>query len=121
MVSSTNPAYSLTVYNSASTPYSLKVMTVVALVFLPIVLAYQAWTYFVFRRRISDKSFRPSLTTRPAVSATAAMASEQAGQGATQTGRVVPPPPQSSGRGRGRSRGRWRRLLAGQGRRGGRA
>jgi cytochrome d ubiquinol oxidase subunit II len=120
MVSSTNPAYSLTVYNSASTPYSLKVMTVVALVFLPIVLAYQAWTYFVFRRRISDKSFRPSLTTRPAVSATAAMASEQAGQGATQTGRVVPPPPPSSGRGRGRSRGRWRRLLAGQGRRGGR-
>ena len=112
MVSSTNPAYSLTVYNSASTPYSLKVMTVVALVFLPIVLAYQAWTYYVFRRRISDKSFRPSLTTRPAVSATVAMAAEQAGQGATQTGRVVPPT--ASGR------GRWRRLLLGQGRRGGR-
>ncbi len=74
MVSSTNPAYSLTVHNSASTPYSLKVMTVIALVLLPIVLAYQGWTYYVFRRRISDQSFRPSLTTRPAVSATAAMA-----------------------------------------------
>ncbi len=78
MVSSTNPAYSLTVHNSASTPYSLKVMTVIALVILPIVLAYQSWTYYVFRRRISDKSFRPALTTRPAVSGTAAMTAESA-------------------------------------------
>ena len=53
MVSSTNPAYSLTVHNSASTPYTLKVMTVVALVILPVVLAYQGWTYYVFRRRIA--------------------------------------------------------------------
>jgi cytochrome bd ubiquinol oxidase subunit II len=74
MVSSTNPVFSLTAHNSASTPYSLKVMTVIALVFLPIVLAYQAWTYYVFRRRISDQSFRPSPTRRPAVSATAGMA-----------------------------------------------
>ena len=77
MVSSTNPAYSLTVHNSASTPYSLKVMTVIALVLLPIVLAYQGWTYYVFRRRISDQSFRPSITHRPSVSATAAMAASQ--------------------------------------------
>jgi cytochrome bd ubiquinol oxidase subunit II len=74
MVSSTNPAYSLTVHNSASTPYSLKVMTVVALVFLPIVLAYQSWTYYVFRRRISDQSYRPTPAARPAVSTTLAMA-----------------------------------------------
>ncbi len=53
MVSSTNAAYSLTVRNTASPPYSLKVMTVIALVLLPFVLAYQAWTYYVFRRRIS--------------------------------------------------------------------
>ena len=108
MVSSTNPAYSLTVYNSASTPYSLKVMTVVALVLLPIVLAYQAWTYYVFRRRISDKSFRPSLTTRPAVSATAAMAtgSAPAEAGATQTGRLAGPQPATR-------RPRWRRWRAG--------
>jgi cytochrome d ubiquinol oxidase subunit II len=59
MVSSTNPGYSLTVYNTASTPYSLKVMTVVALILLPFVLAYQAWTYYVFRRRLSDRDFRP--------------------------------------------------------------
>lgn len=60
MVSSTNPAFSLTVHNSAAPPYSLKVMTVIALVLLPIVLAYQAWTYYVFRRRISDRDFRPA-------------------------------------------------------------
>ena len=85
MISSTNPAFSLTVHNSASTPYSLKVMTVVALVFLPIVLAYQAWTYYVFRRRITDQSYRPALgaTARPAVSATAAMAAPAAGAGPT--------------------------------------
>jgi cytochrome bd ubiquinol oxidase subunit II len=75
MISSTNPAYSLTVHNSASNPYSLKVMTVVALVLLPIVLAYQAWTYYVFRRRITDESFRPAAgaAPRPAVSAAVAM------------------------------------------------
>ena len=85
MVSSTNPAYSLTVHNSASTPYSLKVMTVIALVLLPIVLAYQGWTYYVFRRRISDQSFRPSITHRPSVSATAAMAAQPSAEGATAT------------------------------------
>jgi cytochrome d ubiquinol oxidase subunit II len=85
MVSSTNPAFSLTVHNSASTPYSLKVMTVIALVFLPIVLAYQSWTYYVFRRRISDKSFRPAITPRPSVSAVAAMAGRPAGASATTT------------------------------------
>jgi cytochrome bd ubiquinol oxidase subunit II len=87
MVSSTNPAYSLTVHNSASTPYSLKVMTVIALVILPIVLAYQAWTYYVFRRRISDESFRPSITHRPSVSATAAMAARPAEAASATAGR----------------------------------
>jgi cytochrome d ubiquinol oxidase subunit II len=77
MVSSINPAYSLTVRNSASTPYSLKVMTVVALVFLPIVLAYQAWTYYVFRRRVSDMSYRPA-APRPAVPVAVATAAQPA-------------------------------------------
>ena len=53
MVSSTSPAYNLTVHNTASAPYSLKAMTVVVVMFLPLVLAYQAWTYYVFRRRVS--------------------------------------------------------------------
>ncbi len=55
MPSSLNPEYSLTIYNASSSPYTLKVMTVVALVLVPIVLAYQAWTYYVFRQRISTK------------------------------------------------------------------
>ena len=59
MVSSTNPAYNLTVHNTASGGYSLKVMTVVVIILLPVVLAYQTWTYYVFRRRISRQEFQP--------------------------------------------------------------
>ena len=44
---------SLTTTNAAATTYTLKIMTVVALVFTPLVLAYQGWTYWVFRRRIA--------------------------------------------------------------------
>jgi cytochrome d ubiquinol oxidase subunit II len=59
MVSSTNPAYNLTVHNTASGGYSLKVMTVVVVILLPVVLAYQTWTYYVFRRRVSRQEFQP--------------------------------------------------------------
>jgi len=45
-------ANSLTVSNASSTPYTLKIMTWVAVVFTPIVLIYQGWTYWVFRKRI---------------------------------------------------------------------
>jgi cytochrome d ubiquinol oxidase subunit II len=55
MISSTNPAWSLTIYNASSSQYTLGVMTVIALIFVPIVLAYQGWTYYVFRKRISAK------------------------------------------------------------------
>ncbi|QBR93881.1 cytochrome d ubiquinol oxidase subunit II [Nocardioides euryhalodurans] len=44
---------SLTTTNAAATPYTLKIMTVVAVVFTPLVLAYQGWTYWVFRKRIA--------------------------------------------------------------------
>ncbi len=57
MVSSTSPAYNLTVHNTASGAYSLKAMTVVVIIFLPLVLGYQAWTYYVFRRRVSRDEF----------------------------------------------------------------
>ena len=59
MVSSTSAAYNLTVHNTASGGYSLKVMTVVVIIFLPFVLAYQTWTYYVFRRRVSRHDFLP--------------------------------------------------------------
>jgi cytochrome d ubiquinol oxidase subunit II len=59
MPSSTDPAFSLTIANASSTPYTLRVMTVVALVMTPVVLAYQGWTYWVFRKRISRQDLPP--------------------------------------------------------------
>jgi cytochrome bd ubiquinol oxidase subunit II len=56
MVSTSSAAYSLTVANTASPSYTLGVMTVVALVFFPVVLAYQAWNFWVFRSRIRSPS-----------------------------------------------------------------
>ena len=56
MVSSLNPDWSLTIYNASSSRYTLGVMSIVALIFVPIVLGYQIWSYWVFRRRISVKS-----------------------------------------------------------------
>ena len=56
MVSSTNNDFSLTIYNASSSPYTLQVMSIVALIFVPIVLAYQAWSYWIFRKRVSTKS-----------------------------------------------------------------
>jgi len=55
MTSTTNPNWSLTIYNASSSQYTLTVMSIVALIFVPIVLAYQGWTYYMFRKRISDK------------------------------------------------------------------
>jgi cytochrome bd ubiquinol oxidase subunit II len=54
--SSVDPAASLDVYNAASTNLTLKVMTVVAAIFTPIVLVYQSWTYWIFRKRIGRES-----------------------------------------------------------------
>jgi cytochrome d ubiquinol oxidase subunit II len=53
MPSSLGAANDLTIWNASSTHYTLTVMTIVAAIFTPIVLAYQAWTYWVFRRRLS--------------------------------------------------------------------
>ena len=53
MPSSTNPTYSLTVTNASSTDLTLTIMTVVAVIFTPLVLLYQGWTYWIFRQRIS--------------------------------------------------------------------
>lgn len=55
LVSSLNPEWSLTIYNAASGPYTLRLMTIVALALLPFVLAYQGWSYWVFRQRIRPR------------------------------------------------------------------
>jgi len=56
MISSINPLYSLTIYNASSSPYTLQVMTVVAIIFVPLVLVYQGWSYWVFRKRLTTRS-----------------------------------------------------------------
>ncbi len=53
MISSLNADWSLTIYNASSSDYTLQVMTIVALIFVPIVLIYQGWSYWVFRERIN--------------------------------------------------------------------
>ncbi|SFH41310.1 cytochrome d ubiquinol oxidase subunit II [Desulfotomaculum arcticum] len=55
MVSSLNPEWNLTVYNASSSPYTLKIMTIVALTLVPVVLLYQGWTYWIFRKRVTVK------------------------------------------------------------------
>nr|PZN36913.1 MAG: cytochrome d ubiquinol oxidase subunit II [Bacillota bacterium] len=48
--SSIDPAYSVTAFNAASSPYTLRLMLLVAVIFLPVVLVYQAWAYRLFGR-----------------------------------------------------------------------
>ncbi|MCD9143723.1 cytochrome d ubiquinol oxidase subunit II [Streptomyces albireticuli] len=55
MPSSVNPAWSLTVADSASSHYTLKIMTWVAVPMTPLIIAYQGWTYWVFRKRIGTQ------------------------------------------------------------------
>ncbi|SFM16827.1 cytochrome d ubiquinol oxidase subunit II [Pelosinus propionicus] len=55
MVSSLDPKWSLTIHNAASSAYTLKIMSFAALALVPIVLAYQGWTYWVFRKRVTAK------------------------------------------------------------------
>jgi cytochrome d ubiquinol oxidase subunit II len=51
--SSIKPAYSLTAFNASSSPLTLKIMLMVVLLFIPIVLAYQAWAYLLFQHKIT--------------------------------------------------------------------
>ena len=53
LISTLNPLWSLTVYNACSSPYTLKIMTIVAVTLVPVVLLYQGWTFWMFRKRIT--------------------------------------------------------------------
>lgn len=55
MISSIDAVYNMTVYNAASGDYSLKFMTIVAAIMVPIVLVYTIWSYYIFRKRITSK------------------------------------------------------------------
>ena len=59
MPSNIDAAYNLTVYNASSQEYTLTIMTIVAVIMTPIVLIYQGWTYWVFRKRISTSMIPP--------------------------------------------------------------
>ncbi len=59
--STLDPAYNLTIYNGSSSPYTLKVMTWAALLCTPVVLIYQGWTYWVFRKRVWAESIPPPI------------------------------------------------------------
>jgi cytochrome bd ubiquinol oxidase subunit II len=52
--SSIDPAHSLTIFNSSSSQYTLKIMTIVALIFVPIVIAYKIWVYRIFRGKVTE-------------------------------------------------------------------
>jgi cytochrome bd ubiquinol oxidase subunit II len=56
LVSHPDFANSLTISNASSSHYALKVMTIAALILTPVVLLYQAWTYYVFRARIAGET-----------------------------------------------------------------
>jgi cytochrome bd ubiquinol oxidase subunit II len=60
MPSSTDPAFSLTIENASSTPRTLAVMSWIAAFSLPVVLVYQGWTYWVFRKRVSRQTIDAS-------------------------------------------------------------
>ncbi|MET9150768.1 cytochrome d ubiquinol oxidase subunit II [Streptomyces griseoflavus] len=55
MPSTLDPDWSLTVTNASSGPYTLKIMTWLAVIATPMVMAYQGWTYWVFRKRIGTQ------------------------------------------------------------------
>jgi cytochrome bd ubiquinol oxidase subunit II len=59
--STLNPDWSVTIYNASSSPYTLKIMTWAAVIFAPLVIVYQAWTYWVFRQRISAEGIPESV------------------------------------------------------------
>jgi cytochrome d ubiquinol oxidase subunit II len=63
--STLNPAWSLDVHNASSSPYTLTVMSWAALIFAPLVIGYQAWTYWVFRQRISADRIPASIGLSP--------------------------------------------------------
>ena len=64
--STLNPQWNLTIENTSSSDYTLTIMTWAAVLITPVVMGYQAWTYWVFRKRLSvahipDPAGLPSL------------------------------------------------------------
>jgi cytochrome d ubiquinol oxidase subunit II len=69
--STLNEAFDLTISNASSSDYTLGLMSVVAAFGLPLVIAYQAWTYWVFRKRVSAAHIPEAHSFLPAIAAKA--------------------------------------------------
>ena len=65
--STLDPAWDLTIHNASSSPYTLKIMTIIAAFGVPLVLLYQGWTYWVFRRRVSTEHIPAAHHPVPAI------------------------------------------------------
>ena len=65
--STIDPAFDLTVANASSGEYTLGIMTWVAALSLPLIIAYQAWTYWVFRQRVSEHHIPEAHLVVPAI------------------------------------------------------
>jgi cytochrome d ubiquinol oxidase subunit II len=63
--STLNPAWRVTIYNGSSTSYMLMIMTWASLTLVPLVIAYQAWTYWVFRQRITAEAIPVPVALAP--------------------------------------------------------
>jgi cytochrome d ubiquinol oxidase subunit II len=65
--STLDPDWSITVANGSSTPYTLRIMSWASLALLPLVIGYQSWSYWVFRKRVSADGIPASigLSRRP--------------------------------------------------------
>lgn len=50
-----SPDFSLTAYNASSSPLTLKIMLVVVIIFIPAVIAYQSWAYYLFRGKVTKE------------------------------------------------------------------
>jgi cytochrome d ubiquinol oxidase subunit II len=80
MPSTIDPAYTLTIANASSSSYTLTLMSWMAIIIVPFVLAYQAWSYWVFRNRLS----RDSIPSKPQHGASNAGAVESVAQDAVE-------------------------------------
>ncbi|GAB3554400.1 cytochrome d ubiquinol oxidase subunit II [Arthrobacter tumbae] len=63
--STLSEAFNLTVENASSSPYTLGLMSIVAAIGVPLVLAYQGWTYWVFRKRVTEQSIPEAHSVSP--------------------------------------------------------
>lgn len=65
--STLDAAFDLTIDNASSSPYTLQLMSIVAAFGVPLVLAYQGWTYWVFRKRVSERHIPEAYAVEPIV------------------------------------------------------